>query len=419
MKSKILNTLKYLSFLAVGLGLMYWLYDKNKDQMIFEELKFNKEVNLKHQGVLTWVDSSATQFKFFTIERSSDSISYVVSDTIKISRDSIYTYFDEKTSSIPGEKLLYKIKAWSQIDLVGEIKNMDLKWYIVAFIFSLISNWSRAVRWQTIIEPLGYKPKTMNTFLSVNIMYFSNLIVPRSGEITRCSILYQYEKIPVAKLIGTVLIERVIDILFLLLLTGAMIVSQFDFIKTYISKPDVQKSLAEKAELWPLLVAVILSGILMVVLLYVFRKRIVSTKLGKKIGKLLGDLWEGMKSTKNIERKWSFIFHSFLIWTLYFGVLYVSFLSYGPTYHLGMGVAFVALITGSFAMVAPSVGGIGTWHAMIIFTLVIFGVHEPQAFIYTFAAFFMMTITNIVAGGLSFIFLPMYNGKRKLTIKEK
>ncbi len=387
--------------------------------MIFEELKFVKEVNLKHQGVLSWVDSSATKFKFFTIQRSSDGAIFNTSDTVKIAVDSIYTYFDEVPSSVPGEKLTYKIQAWSQIDLIKEFKNMDMKWYILAFIFSLVSNLSRAIRWQTIIEPLGYKPKIMNTFLSVNIMYFSNLIVPRSGEITRCSILYQYEKIPVAKLIGTVLIERVIDIIFLLLLTGFMIISQFDFINTYLSKPDVQKTLSDKADLWPLLLAVAVSGILMVVLLYVFRKKIVSTKLGNKIGKLLADLWEGMKSTKKIKRKWTFFFHSFFIWGLYLAVIYVSFLSYGPTENLGLAIAFVSLITGSFAMVAPSVGGIGTWHAMIIFTLVIFGVSEPQSFIYAFAAFFMMTVTNIVAGGLSFIFLPMYNGKHKLAKHDK
>ncbi len=402
-----------MSFLAVGLGLMWWLYDKNKDQMIFEEVQFQKEVNLNHQGVLSWVDSSAAQFKFFTIERASDSAIFSTTDTVRIGADSIYTYFDEIPSDVPGEKLTYKVQGWSQIDLIKEFKNMDMKWYVLGFIFSIISNLSRAIRWQTIIEPLGYKPKLMNTFLSVNIMYFSNLIVPRSGEITRCSILYQYEKIPVAKLIGTVLIERVIDVIFLFLLTGYMIISQFDFITTYLSKPDVQKTLSEKADVLPLLTAVCVSGILVLVLLYVFRKRILSTKLGAKIGKLLSDLWEGMKSTKKIERKWTFFFHSFFIWALYLGVLYVSFLSYGPTEKLGLSVAFVALITGSFAMVAPSVGGIGTWHAMIIFTLVIFDVSEPQAFIYAFAAFFMMTVTNIVAGGLSFIFLPMYNGKRK------
>ena len=393
---------------------MWYLYEKNKGGKNFKEVSFTKSTNHLNQNVVSWTDTANSTCEFFTLERSEDGIYYEIMDTIPLQKPSAYQKYDETKSTVAPKDIQYKLKAWSPINLWKEIENMDMSWYILAFILSLISNYSRAVRWQTIIEPLGYKPDTMNTFLSVNIMYFSNLVIPRSGEISRCSILYKYEKVPVAKLVGTVLVERVIDMIALAILTGLLVLSQLDFMKTYFNRPDVQESLKEKAHLWPYLIAAGIIGIIVVIALYLLRNRILATKIGNKIGKLLFDLWQGVKSTKNIKRKWAFFIHSILIWTMYFGVLYVSFKSYESTQNLSPVIAFAALIMGSVGMIIPTAGGIGTWNVLVTFTLVVYGVSEPNAFIYSFIALFMMTITNVIAGGLSFIYLPIYNRKRKL-----
>lgn len=416
-KAKLINILKYVLFLGIGLAIIWYLYDSNKDGKNFKELTFKKETFTSNVNELLWSDTSSTT-EFYTIERSADSSYFEIIDTVKISALSNYSYRDLKGNQLIAEKLQYKIKAWSPIDIWKEIGNMNMKWYLVAFLLSLISNYSRAVRWQTIIEPSGYKPGTMNTFMSINIMYLFNSVIARLGEVSRCTILYRYEKIPVTKLVGTVLVERVVDFICFGLMMGILFISQLDFIKTYLLRPDVQQNLSDKVDLWPILTFFAMLGVACIVAIYIFRERLLELPIGKKVGKFLQDMWEGIKSTKKIERKWTFIFHTVLIWTMYFGVLYVSFFSYEHTRGLGFTVAFAALMMGSLGMIIPSAGGIGTWNLMVTFTLVLYGVSEPNAFIYSIIALFMMTLTNIVAGGLSFIYLPIYNRKSKLVKKE-
>jgi len=407
-------------FLGIGVGLMWYLYDSNKDGKNFKEIAFKQEVNIYGKTILTWNDTTKLNNEFYTIERSEDGKYFEYIDTIKLQGQQLnYTHFDEKASKVDAKQLHYKIKGWSAIDLWKEIGNMNMKWYILAFILSIVSNYSRAVRWQTIIEPMGYKPNIVNTFLSINIMYLSNSLIPRSGELSRCSILYRYDKIPITKLFGTVLVERIVDMLCFGLMLGILFVSQFGLVREYLLRPDVKESLEAKANLWPILIAVAVIGLIALIVIIKLRERILQTSIGKKIGKILFDLWEGIKSTKNIERKWAFIFHTVLIWTMYFGVLYVSFFSYESTAELGFTVAFAALIMGSLGMIIPTAGGIGTWNLMVTLTLVLYGVSEPNAFIYSFIALFMMTITSVIAGSLSFMYLPIYNRKSKLQQTEK
>lgn len=393
------------------------MYENNKDGKNFKELDFKTETFTGNYNELRWADTSSTT-EFYTIERSEDSSYFEIVDTVKISALNTYSYHDEKDAKVKEEAVQYKVKAWSPIDIWKEVGKMNMKWYIAAFLLSLISNYSRAIRWQTIIEPSGYKPSTMNTFMSINIMYLFNSIIARLGEVSRCTILYRYEKIPVTKLVGTVLVERVVDFLCFALMMGILFLSQLDFIKTYLLRPDVQQNLEDKVNLWPILILMAVIGVAFIIMIYIFRERLLQLSIGKKIGKFLLDMWEGIKSTKNIKRKWTFLFHTILIWTMYFGVLYVSFFSYEHTRGLGFTVAFAALMMGSLGMIIPSAGGIGTWNLMITFTLVLYGVSEPNAFIYSIIALFMMTLTNIVAGGLSFIYLPIYNRKSKLVRKE-
>jgi len=418
-KAKILNIIKYTLFLGIGLGLMWYLYENNKDGKNFKEIQFKQEVNNFGKTMLVWSDTAKLNNEFYTIERSEDGKYFEFIDTVKVVGTQIsYTHFDEVAYTTDAKNLQYKIKGWSPIDLWKEIGNMNMKWYIIAFLLSLISNYSRAIRWQTIIEPMGYKPNTINTFLSVNIMYLSNSVIPRSGELSRCSILYRYEKIPLTKLFGTVVVERIVDMLCFGLMLGILFISQFDLVKSYLLRPDVKQSLEDKAGLWPILIAIGVIGLVSIIVLYKMRERILNTAIGRKIGKILFDLWQGVKSTKDIKRKWAFFFHTLLIWTMYFGVLYVSFKSYESTAELGFTVAFAALIMGSLGMIIPTAGGIGTWNLMVTLTLVLYGVSEPNAFIYSFIALFMMTITSVIAGGLSFIYLPIYNRKSKLVQTE-
>ncbi|MCX6181792.1 MAG: lysylphosphatidylglycerol synthase transmembrane domain-containing protein [Bacteroidetes bacterium] len=302
----------------------------------------------------------------------------------------------------------------NHIDLFTEFANMDKSWFVLGFFLTTYSNFSRAFRWQIMIESAGYNPKKGNTVLSIMIMYFMNLWIPRSGEVARCSILYKYEKVPVSKMVGTVVVERAFDFLCFFIMVGIMLISQFDFMASYFKTPEFQKTWAEKKELFPILITIGLIGIIGFLAVIILRKRIIKTKIGGKVAGFLQELWEGVKSTKYIKRKWAFLFHTVVIWALYYLVFYISLLAYGPTSTLGHSIAFAVFIMGSLGMIAPSSGGIGAYHAMIILSLVMFGLSQPHALVFAFVSHFMLTMSVIIAGVISMIYLPYYNRSSKL-----
>jgi glycosyltransferase 2 family protein len=311
--------------------------------------------------------------------------------------------------------LLIFFLVYKDLDLnkiINALRYADYRWIAFSLVLGVFSHISRAVRWVLLIKPLGYKPKTINAFFSVMIMYLTNTAVPRSGEFVRCSVMTRYEKVPFSKLLGTVITERVFDFIMLFIFLALVFIYQIKEVETIIANnPGVYERFSN---FFTGKTLIIIGSIFLVMLmsLYIFRNKLKKTLIWEKILGFIKNLAEGIKTVWYMKKKAWFIFHTVAIWVFYFLMIYVTFFAFDFTSELTLMQGLTIFVAASFGMVFPSPGGIGSWHFMVIQTLFIYGIHDlDQAGAFAFAAHGAMTLMLIVLGILSFIFMPLVNEK--------
>lgn len=306
------------------------------------------------------------------------------------------------------------------MDRIKSILSNDVNyfWIIVSLFLGLLSHVSRTIRWNLMIEPLGRKPRMLNTFLAVMVGYLMNLALPRMGEVSRCGVLARYEKISFTKLVGTVVLERLIDVLMLLLLLAIVVITQFGQVLEFLNNnPEVNRKL-QNVIYSPVLLAVFFVVMLLV---WFSRHKIKESKLVKKIKGFVSQFGEGFRSIRNMKNKKAFIFHSVFIWVLYYLMLYCVFFSFGFTSHLMPLAGLTVFVLGSFGMVAPVQGGIGAWHFMVIEGLAIYGVDKADGKIFALLAHGSTTVMLIVLGLIGLLALPFVNEREdepELAVEE-
>lgn len=309
--------------------------------------------------------------------------------------------------------LVYRDQNWE--DLLKILKqDVNYTWIAIACAMGIASHASRAMRWQLLTASMGYRISFWNSFMGVMIGYFANLAIPRMGEFTRCGVITKYEHVPFSKLLGTVVTERVIDMIILLSLTLVVIVTQFKQVGIFLHEnQEIQQRLLQLCRSSWLLVIL---GVLLVAG-YLLWKYLLRHRLQGRIHAFLLGLKEGLLTVKHIKHKGWFIAHSLFIWLMYFLMFYVCFFCFQFTSHLGILVGLTIFVLSSYGMVAPVQGGIGAWHFMVIAALMIYLPHTPniQGMAKTFALLThgTMTLLYIVVGALCLIALPLYNRKTK------
>jgi len=289
-------------------------------------------------------------------------------------------------------------------------------WIIVSVFLGLLSHISRTIRWNLMIEPLGHKPRLLNTFLAVMIGYLMNLALPRMGEISRCGVLSRYEKIPFTKLVGTVVLERLIDVLMLLLLLVVVVITQFGQLMEFLNNnPAVQEKLGKiiHSPLLPI------SLIVLTLIIWATRHKIKGSGFAKKLIGLLNQFAEGFKSIRKMKKKGAFVFHSVFIWVLYYLMLYCVFFSFEFTSHLAPLAGLTVFVLGSFGMVAPVQGGIGAWHFMVIEGLALYGIDRVDGQVFALLAHGSTTLMLIVFGLIALLVLPFVNERGEVEEKIK
>jgi uncharacterized protein (TIRG00374 family) len=286
-------------------------------------------------------------------------------------------------------------------------KDVGYGWIFLSLIMGLLSHISRTIRWQMLIEPVEKRPRTFNTFLAVMIGYLANLAIPRMGEISRCAVLSRYEEVSFSRLVGTVVTERVLDLIMLLISLALMIVLQYNaFVEVVNNKMDLTRLGDFFTSKWFLIVLAISA-----VFIYIFRKSISNFKLFVKLKGLWHKFKEGLFSYKNVKNKPMFFIHTVLIFLLYYLMIYVCFFGFPFTKDLGLGAGLAVFVLGSFGMVAPVQGGIGPWHFMVISTLLFFGVQAPQAAAFALLVHGSLNGMIVITGLLSLVALPIVNKK--------
>ena len=284
---------------------------------------------------------------------------------------------------------------------------------LIVLLMFMISNISRAIRWQMLLEPLGKKPRFLNALGAIMAAYLTNLGLPRSGEFVRAGLVTKYEDIPFEKAMGTVVTDRIIDVLSLLIVITLAFFLSFDYMYDYFQ---ANFDLMSKLERWiynPLfIISIIGVSLLGLGLIYFNWKRIVSSKLGQKVLSIVKGFLDGIITIFKLKKPWLFIFHSVVIWLMYYLMTYVCFSAYEPTAQLGPVAGLVTFVFGSLGVVFPAPGGMGSYQFLVMESLGFFGINSADAFSFSNIVFFSIQIfCNILFGALSFIYLPIFNKK--------
>lgn len=266
----------------------------------------------------------------------------------------------------------FLFKNQDPVKLVEEIRKVDSKWVALSMIFGGWAYVSRGLRWIVLIDALGYNSTKLNSVAAVSVGYFTNLFIPRAGEIARCTALNQTEKIPAEKLFGTILIERVIDVIFLFSLIFLTVILKFNAILEFYRTLQAQQN--SGGEGWDTIFALSLIVFIGGVLFSFLKKWLKNSKIYEKVLTFIDGLKEGVKSIKNMKRKSVFWFHTFSIWGMYFLMTYVCFYCMEETSHLTAGDGLFLLVLGGIGMVIPTPGGVGSYHAIVMIGLSVLGV---------------------------------------------
>ena len=283
--------------------------------------------------------------------------------------------------------------------IVISIKQADLRFVFLSLVFGAFSHLSRAYRWNYLLRPLGYRPTFMMRILTVMISYFSNLGIPRSGEVLRATALATYADVPFEKSFGTIVTERIIDLVMLFSLIGLGFVLQGELLLEVIGNPSLDGMLL----VWMVLAAsLFFLGIRQI-------KRSQHALAVKIIGFFNG-LWQGMLSIRKLEKKGLFIAHTIFIWLMYLMMFWVVTLALPETSGLTFSALIPAFVAGGFAMSATN-GGIGLYPIAVAAVLQAFDIPYPQALAFGWVMWTGQTVMVVVFGSVSFLLLPVLSKK--------
>lgn len=294
-------------------------------------------------------------------------------------------------------------------ELMENLKGVRMFWIILPLFIALLSHFLRAVRWKMLIDPLGKKVNVWNTFGAVMAGYCINYAIPRAGEIARCGLMKKYENVPFTELLGTLIVDRSVDIIVEFLVIVLAVVLQYSEIMQFAETSGLKNNvinLVSNPIAWIALVSLIALPI-------IFWGKIKTSKIYAKVKGLLTNVVNGLKSVLKLEHKGLFILYSILIFVCYYFMFYLCFFAFDFTENLSMLCGLSAFIMGSLGIIAPVQGGLGAWHFMVIGTLVVYGVAEDQAGSFALLVHGSQTIMLIVVGTIALAALAFFNKKKE------
>lgn len=293
-----------------------------------------------------------------------------------------------------------------------DVSSANLWWVGLMVVLMFVAHGSRAARWQMLLEPLGYKPSFINVNNAVWLGYFANNLVPRLGEVTRCSQLYKSDNIPVDKSLGTVVTDRIFDVVTLFILLIVHFILDFDKLWAFVNQQLLQNKGGEGGHstlIYVLLGIVFLVGIIS----FLFRKSILEIVLIQTVIEKLKGLLDGLLSIRHLKNPKLFLFYSVMIWLMYWAMGYVLFLAIPKFANLPPMAGLTFLVSGALAMILPSPGGAGTITAIVSPVLVtMYGLSKDDAgTLATFVQSSQMLVT-LVIGAVIFLISVFVNKKK-------
>ncbi|MBL0763918.1 lysylphosphatidylglycerol synthase transmembrane domain-containing protein [Marivirga atlantica] len=308
----------------------------------------------------------------------------------------------------------YLYKDLDFAEMVARFKQVDLTWVYLSIGLSFLSHFVRAYRWNLLLEPLGYDLKSGRTFLAVMVGYLANFIVPRMGEISRCGILQKTDNVPISTGIGSVVTERIIDVLCLLVVILITLSLEFDMLSEFFLSLISQKTegLSPNNTIW----FVLLFIMIVIGATYFLIKRnsakLKQNALFNKVANFLRQLVEGVLSIRKLKKGPQFIASTIFMWILYYLMTYVVIFSLEETARLSITAGFTMLVLGGIGMATPVQGGIGAFHYLMSAGLLLYGIPENDGIFFALLLHTTNSVAIMVLGLISF-FISMVIPKRK------
>jgi uncharacterized protein (TIRG00374 family) len=311
-------------------------------------------------------------------------------------------------------------------DLMMSLRKAHYLWLLPAAIVSVIAFFIRARRWSLLIEPLGHKPRIMTAYHSVVTGYFVNIIFPRLGEIAKCAALGKKEKLPFDRLVGTMIVERTIDMLTVFVLLGLTLIGDSKATGSFLSENIFDPASNKLASLFGsatlVYLIIIALGILTIVLYFLLRKKLSEKRFFRKIYSFSDGIIDGLKSIARLKRKWEFIFLTVFLWLLYLMMVWFPLLCLESTSGLRLGAAMFILVIGSLGMSVPVQSGIGAFHWIVSRGLLVaYGIPLEEGLAYATLSHESQLLLIALFGSVSLFALFGRKGGRILssTVREE
>jgi glycosyltransferase 2 family protein len=305
--------------------------------------------------------------------------------------------------------------AFRGVDLKGifnELKEVKYFWLLLSMAASLVAFVSRAHRWNMLIEPLGYHPGLKKTTYALMVGYFANLALPRIGEVTRCGSLSKAARIPFDGLLGTVIVERAIDVLSLLALIFLTAILEYTRLGNFLLDT-VLHPLQEKSESllhsWIFFAIAFVALIAFVIVFFLMKKSAKGNDALAKVAKLFNGVIAGLRSVGRLKRPGAFLFHTALIWLMYYLMAYLCFFALPATENLTWSAGLFVLVVGGMGMTAPVQGGIGAYHLLVSQGLILYGLTQEHGLAFATLMHTSQTLVVILLGGISLFLLFLGN----------
>lgn len=298
--------------------------------------------------------------------------------------------------------IFYQYSTLSKAELTNIVtcfKKADYTYIFISLVIALFGYWSRAYRWNFALNHLGYHTKFYNNLLTVSVSYLVNLTIPRSGEVSRAALLKKYEDVPFDKAFGTIVAERIVDLLVFFIFVIVAFFLQFDKLYQFLSS---------KISFFNLLLFAITGIVLAVIfiLIWIYSEWQIIQKLKNKLAGLL----EGIFSIVQMKNKWKYIFHSFTIWLSYLLMFYITIFALPETQNISFDVVIMGFVFGSLAIGFTN-GGLGAYPLAIAMVFSLFGVKNDIGTAFGLLIWVSQTLLTIVIGILSYLLLPVLNKK--------
>ncbi len=299
--------------------------------------------------------------------------------------------------------------------IVSELRNANYNWVLLSVLVSIIAHYVRGLRWKMLVKPLGYSPSNINMFNAVMVGYLANLAVPRMGEVTRCGMLTKTDEVPMQSLVGTVIIERIIDVLFLLGILVVSVLLEYNTIHNFLFSNIIDPLLNKFQNAQATLVLGVFVVVIIGLMIYLIKKnhqKLLNNKLYAKIWNVLLGFKDGILSVNKMENKGLFIFYSIFIWMMYTLSTWLCFFAIEPTSNLSFSAGIFIMAVGGIGMSAPVQGGIGAYEAAIQLALLVYGINASDGLSYATLNHSSQILSILVVGSISLLFIFINNKKK-------